>query len=218
VVRPTSAVFIAIFSAYILYTYPRQFVRYSLLALPVALLFFGWNHSIYGHILSPYYQPGRVGNSPVFAEALAGNLISPARGLFVFSPFLVLALLSLKEASRRIGPMLCASFVLILLLHWVLISSFPHWWGGHSFGPRFFTDVLPIFFFLFVFLFPGFSNLAGTKRSLVLAALVLTILPAVYIHYKGSNVQRVYGWNALPVNIDEAPERLWDWTDLQFLR
>ncbi len=23
----------------------------------------------------------------------------------------------------------------ILLLHWLIISSFPHWWAGHSYGP-----------------------------------------------------------------------------------
>jgi hypothetical protein len=25
-------------------------------------------------------------------------------------------------------------------------------------------------------------------------------------------------WNAIPNNIDQHPERLWDWTDLQFMR
>jgi hypothetical protein len=38
------------------------------------------------------------------------------------------------------------------------------------------------------------------------------------VHFNGATNPRTFAWNHQPVNVDEHPERLWDWRDPQFLR
>jgi uncharacterized OsmC-like protein len=41
---------------------------------------------------------------------------------------------------------------------------------------------------------------------------------AFVVHGAGANVVGTEQWNGIPANIDQHPERLWDWKDPQFLR
>jgi len=83
--------------------------------------------------------------------ALAGLLISPGRGLFVYSPFLLLVL----AFSLWLIPTLKPYRLLVLLglwlgLHLLIIVRAASWWGGASYGPRLLVDVLPAWFLLAV--------------------------------------------------------------------
>ena len=40
----------------------------------------------------------------------------------------------------------------------------------------------------------------------------------LFIHARGALSKRPWEWNTAPVNIDEQPDRVWDYRDLQFLR
>ena len=105
----------------------------------------------------------------------------------------------------------------VLLLHWVAISRFPHWWAGHSFGPRLFTELTPFWVLLLV---PWLDSLFSQKRwlrapGLITAALIIC---TVSIHARGALSKRPWLWNTVPVNIDDSPARVWDFGDLQFLR
>ena len=77
--------------------------------------------------------------------ALAGNLVSPARGLFIFCPLVVLSVAGVVVRWRA-GELTAfwKALAVIPVLHWIVISAFKHWWGGDSYGPRFFTDLVPI--------------------------------------------------------------------------
>jgi hypothetical protein len=107
--------------------------------------------------------------------------------------------------------------LLIGVTHWVVISRFPHWWGGHSFGPRLFTELTPVWALL---LLPWFDVLFVQQRWRTAAGALTAVLLAVTlgIHARGALSKKPWGWNDTPVNIDERPARLWDFTDLQFLR
>ncbi|HEX7587712.1 MAG TPA: hypothetical protein VF478_05300, partial [Anaerolineae bacterium] len=90
VARPPTMVSVAILSLYVLLEYRAAFVRFVLWALPPALLFFLYNYAING---SPWvfgYQEGVALGFPQW-EAVQGLLFSSGRGLFVYSPFLLLA-------------------------------------------------------------------------------------------------------------------------------
>jgi hypothetical protein len=82
-----------------------------------------------------------------FPESIAGLLVSPARGLFVFTPIAVLALLSLLARARR--SIFARGLLAAVLTHFFFMATWNEWHGGESFGPRLLTDLLPpLFFFL----------------------------------------------------------------------
>jgi hypothetical protein len=92
-----------------------------------------------------------------------------------------------------------------------------HWWGGHSYGPRLFSDMAPYLCYL---LMPALPALSLERRRPIVwsTAFALCLLFSVFVNYRGAVAPEVYAWNAAPVEIDEQPARLWDWHDAQFLR
>jgi len=230
VVRPTNAISVLLLTVLVFVQYRRYFLGFALwAALIVAVPFVWFNVSLYGSVLPPYYQATAgttyygmaiaVGANPDFFQALAANLISPSRGLFVFSPVLLYSLYGFTvKIRRRELEMLDVVLVAIILLHWIVVCSFTGWWAGWSFGPRYFTDMLPYFMY---FLIPGVAAVArsvGRRRAALTAVLVVMMVASVFIHFRGATSLGPQLWNALPVNIDLKPERVWDWHDPQFLR
>src|SRR5262249_41557538 len=149
-------------------------------------------------------------------EGLAGLLVSPSRGLLVYSPVLLFALGGAVLAfGERVAPLLRwlagAAGASVLML-----AGFSVWWGGHSFGPRLLADVLPI---LALLLLPVWPRLQGSRplRAVFLVLLGLSVgVQVVGAFYHPSS--RSLDWNTSPRDVDEAHDRLWDWTDPQILR
>lgn len=92
VVRPTNSVSILMFTALVFIQYRKYFFYYCLWSLIVSIPFIIFNLNVYHSLLSPYYSPNRLVVNPHFFEALVGNLISPGRGLFIFSPVFFFAI------------------------------------------------------------------------------------------------------------------------------
>jgi len=219
IVRPTNSIAVLVVSLYVLARHRRIFLAYLLCALLLAVPFLLTNLNLYGDILPPYFAAGRLG-SDRFGEALLGNLISPGRGVLVFSPILLLLPVGLWLKRRRDGlELLDGALLLVLLLHWIVISSFQHWWAGHSFGPRFFSDVMPLAVY---FLIPILQEIQAAPRSAMRlrlgGAYAGLLLLSVGIHFRGATSPATFGWNTVPANVDEQPDRVWDWDDLQFIR
>jgi hypothetical protein len=216
-VRPTDSLFVIVFTAYVAMRYRRYLGWYLLAATPVALAFVTYNFSIYHAIFSPYYRSDLIGflprNWPRMAMALAGNLVSPSRGLLIFTPVFLFAIVSMAKMKWKtpLSPWL----VTLVILHWIVVSAYVNnWWAGHSYGPRFFTDLTPIFA---LFLIPWFEKWDGLSR-VARTAFVTLALVGFAIHLRGGWSLAVIEWNVNPVNIDQHPERNWDWTDPPFLR
>lgn len=79
-----------------------------------------------------------------FLEGLYGQLISPSRGLFVYSPILVFSIwgMALAWQKRRywlLRPLSLASLLLLLAQ-----SKWFNWHGGWSFGYRLLVDTMPL--------------------------------------------------------------------------
>jgi hypothetical protein len=178
----------------------------------VVVAFLTANRLSLGTWLPPYFLSSRLeARGQSVPIAALGQLISPGRGLLIFTPVLLLVPWGLVTSWRQRSAyaLLDAGFALWLLAHWLVISTFPHWWGGHSFGPRLWTESMLGACWLLAPL------LAGPKVPRLLV--VLAVVSAL-VHGRGSTSKQPWKWNDTPVNVDEAPERLWDWTDLQFLR
>ena len=219
VVRPTNSIPIAAITVFVFARHRKLFVRYVLWSLVIAVPFLAYNFRVYHWFLPPYYRPGRLGESPHFLEALAGNLVSPARGLFVYSPIFLFSLfgVALKLKDRKMEP-LDFFLLAVILLHWLVISSFGHWYGGDSYGPRFWTDMIP---FLIYFLIPAVGLLPQLDKGrsrLMAGIMACAIAGSFFMHCRGATSLAVWEWNREPVAVADAPERLWDWSDPQFLR
>lgn len=219
VMRPTNSLSVLLLSIYVVWTHPRRALKFFAGALVVAVPWCAVNLANYGEVLAPYYHSDRLEtNAALFSEALAGNLVSPARGLLVFTPVVLLSFWGLVlEWRARTFTRLHAFLLAVVVLHWLAISTFPHWWAGHSYGPRFFTDMVP---YLVYFLVPVVRALGwngeGARRSLTATFAVLALI-SLSIHIHGASSRKVYQWNSTPVDLDFHPERLWDWKDPQFL-
>ncbi|MFP6583791.1 MAG: hypothetical protein VCD00_14725, partial [Candidatus Hydrogenedentota bacterium] len=156
VIRPTNALPIIAISVYVLIQHRDYFPKYVGWACMIAIPFFIYNFSIYDAPFSPYYMPqDQLGSEAVYEvhyfTALAGLLISPARGLLVYCPLFIFSLYGLWLARKQahkdwLYPLLGGC----ILVHWLLIASFGDWWGGHSYGPRYFSDLTPFFVFLLI--------------------------------------------------------------------
>ncbi len=219
IIRPTNAIPIMVWTAFIALRRPRQLPIFIACAAPFALAFITYNALVYGSILAPYYLPQRVGATGTLSEALIANLISPGRGLFIYSPIFVLSILGLSlRVWRRTFNAFDAAVVAIVFLHWFAVSSFPHWWGGHSYGPRFMSDMAPLLLYGLFPVFEGLSGLSTPKRTLAVAAIAGLSALSVFMHARGALVKAGWEWNATPAPLDESPERIWDWSDPAFLR
>jgi hypothetical protein len=217
VVRPTNFISIIVITLYVFIYFRRYFFRYILWSVSIALLFFSINLSIYNSLLPYYYQTGKLHGDVVLFTALAGNLISPARGLLIYSPVFLLSFLGLWMKIRRRELEAEDYFLGVIILgHWFLISYFPHWWGGHSYGPRFFSDMIPYLIYFMIPLFKYFQTVQFKRTSIALVAVLIAI--SSFIHARGAFSRSVHDWNMIPINVDQRPERLWDYRDPQFLR
>jgi hypothetical protein len=216
-VRPTDSLFVIVFTAYVAMRYRKYLMLYLLLALPVAVAFLSYNYSIYHSLLSPYYHAHLDGffpsNWPKLGVGLAGNLISPSRGLLVYTPVFVFSIWSM---ARGLWDVPLKKWLLgLALAHWIVVSSYiANWWAGMCYGPRFFSDLTPVFV---LFLIPFLARWEQLSR-VVRTTFILFALIGLAMHLRGGWSTAVYEWNVKPASVDVHPERNWEWRDPPFLR
>jgi hypothetical protein len=220
VIRPTNSVPVALFSLYVLLGDRKRFPLFAATGLVTLLPLFLDSYAKSGRLLDHYYLSGGTSTHRLSFVGLAGTLVSPGRGLFVYSPVLLFSLVGLwiKGRRRQLGA-LDAVLVGTILIHWVSLSLFAiNWWGGHSLGPRYFTDMNPFFAF---YLIPLLQKPLGTTwipRTLAYALLALLTLISGVIQWRSVSGIGVALWNAKPIDVNARPQRLWDWGDVPFLR
>lgn len=213
-VRPAAVVPIVVITAYILILRRELFLSYALTGLAWLALFVVYSYYHFGQLLPNYYRLGNELSARAFGVGLLGNLISPSRGVLVFVPFLLFVAYLLTRYWRYVPKRLAILALAATLLHVVLVSSFPIWWGGFSFGPRVLTDAVPWFVLLTIIgLKAALPNLRGPE--FVAGALLLAL--SIGINGRGATSEATAMWNVRPASVDEHPERLWDWRDPQFL-
>jgi len=216
VIRPTNAISILLFTLFVLIQYPRFFIHYCLWATTIAISFFAYNLHVYEALRSPYYsQP--LGNAS-FLNGAAGVLFSPSRGLFIYSSVFLFSLYGIfLRIKSRAWLKLDICLALIIVLHGAVISFAPHWWGGSSIGPRFFTDMVP---YLIYFLIPVVGQLSiphNIWSGLLTTSFFTVTLISFMIQAHCVTAKEPWEWNGIPEG-DLTVARLWDWSDPQFLR
>jgi hypothetical protein len=116
--------------------------------LPLALVV-AYNLGITGSLTGGYgtvNQPGFF-KHPLGA-GLAGLLVSPMRGLLVFSPFLLFVPLGLVRRLRTPGTRVLAALLTAAVIAQLMLYAKADWRMGASWGPRWLTDTLPVMMWL----------------------------------------------------------------------
>lgn len=215
--RPTNAIAVVGLTVFVVVRLRRYVRRYFAGAFAVAVPWMMVNTLAYGSVLPAYYRAGKVGLHDEYGLALATNLISPARGLLLFSPIVALGVFGVLERTRgelKGGLLSFDRLLLGLSIGYLLASAGPsdNWWGGHSFGPRFTSDTLVFFAATAT---PTVAMLM--RRRTVLTAVATALLAwSVFVNAQGGTMRSTLCWNGEP-NIDENTDRLWDWGDSQML-
>lgn len=180
-------------------------------ALVVLGLWSWWSLRTSGSAIPSYYAPARLELTwRDWGSALLGQLSSPSRGLFIYVPFLLVAAAVPWSAARRPVHLVAAA---LALAHLLVTSRFPHWWGGHCYGPRLSSDAVPL---LLVATLPVVSAWRTSKVGR--AALAVLIALCLLTNVPGAFRWQTWDWSGQPTDVDTAPERLWNWSDPQFLR
>jgi hypothetical protein len=142
-------------------------------ALPMLLVML-YNFHAAGNAGGGY---GLVGKASFFQHPLlagiGGVLVSPTRGLFVFSPFLLFLMLVWRylpgsRDERRLTLAMSVGVVMEILLY-----AKADWRGGLSWGPRYMTDLLPLLIWMLV---PVVAALRGAGRVCFMIAVGVAVM------------------------------------------
>jgi len=147
-----------------------------------------------------------------------GLLISPSRGLFVYSPFLLFAVAGFVIAWRRRSDdasLFVRDASLAALGIYLVYSFFGVWMGGWAYGTRYVSDAQPL-----LALGLAYAIERGLLTHLVArVGFAITLLWSVFLEYAGAGwyffFWNGYHWDVTP-NIDETGYRAWDITDTQW--
>lgn len=224
-VRPTYAIPILAITVYLLVYHRRLFIWYALTGILWLAGFIAYSWHNFGQLLPNYYLASRL-TFTHFWEALAGNLISPARGLLIYVPVVFFVAYLLVRYRKYLGFMrLVVLANVVIATHWIATSGFPHWYGGHSYGPRLMTGIIPWVVLLGILGIDarlkahkaraGNRPLTSWRLESALGGALLLI--SMTINALGATSHATALWNSRPVDIDEQPSRVWDWRHPQFL-
>ncbi|WP_406698859.1 hypothetical protein V5E97_08235 [Singulisphaera sp. Ch08] len=221
--RSIDVLFAIIVLLWVLRTQPRGLGWFLLTAVPIAATLLGYNLWYFSRIEGG--QPDIEALHPIFhgvegiwtgnlLEGLTGTLLSPARGLFVFSPWIALTVLALPATARRIRTHSIVAWLLVGLIPYLLmLSKYSVWWAGHSFGPRYWIDATPLFAILLGFTLDWARERCRPLLLVFAAAIAWSIaLQTIGAFYYPSS------WNLGPPNVDLHHERLWDWRNNELRR
>jgi hypothetical protein len=176
--RHSDVVIAAVLAVAIAVRWPRRMLLFVLCAAPVAAALFAYDTWAFGGA----FEHGFSGSASRFSETWgvgqAGLLFSPAKGLFVFTPVALMAVVGLVRAVRfREGWLgerfLPAAAGAAALAHLLFIGKWGEWHGGESWGPRMMTDALPLVFLFLPEALDAFPKLTGLLAAVSVAVQAL---------------------------------------------
>lgn len=210
-VRPTNALLVLPLGLYLLHRHARQVWLVATGAIAPILLLKMYNLLHFGSPLESGYTLGidAAGDSHLLAtpllEGLAGLLLSPGRGLLVYSPIFLLVVIGAYRLWRT-GDWLWRYVLFAPALLLLGQSKLAAWWGGWCYGPRYLAEATP---FLCLLLFPIVEELP--RRRALASVFALLLLFSIVVHgigalgYNGS-------WDANP-DVNSNTHRLWSIPD-----
>jgi hypothetical protein len=213
VIRPTAAIFAVCYGMWLLLRRRRAFAWYAATAILAIAPFLAFHQAVYHHVLGAYRTTASSAQwAGALRETVPANLLSPARGLFIWTPLAVLAFGALAAEGRRgIAVGLSGAVAAWVTMHLLVVGKYTHWWGGHSYGPRFMIDVMPGIVLLAAPTFARYWKRGRPARAALLVLIGWSVFTQVAGAFGGA-----FDWVRDPVNVDLAPARIWDFRDPPF--
>jgi hypothetical protein len=201
--RPVNVLIALPLTVYVLVHRRRQLVAFVALAAVPAVLLAVYSQVYWGSIWWLGQGQGARGFDGRMLPGLAGLLLSPARGLFVFSPIFLFGFAAggVVLWRRNVDPLVVYLTVSVLLTL-AAYSKWGNWWGGHSFGYRLLTEAVPAFVLLSALAWRWWIR---DRRGLLRMAFVAALVWSLCAQALGARVYPT-GFNQ---DIDTHPSRLW---------
>jgi hypothetical protein len=218
--RPLSAPFALACLGYLLFEEDRRVAIGAEVLLVLVSLAVAFPRVVPLPWMTGHYSPGRLRyvNAPGFGAYAI--LLSPSRGLLVFSPFIVLTIAGAARYLRALRRdrlyWLCVVWVVV---HTVFVAvDSGRWWGGHAFGPRLMVDLIPALVLLtcLVWRAIGLQGSALVRRVAVGTFAVLGAVSMAIHSGQGLFNPATHRWNLQP-DIDRNPNLALAWRYPQFL-
>jgi hypothetical protein len=185
-------------------------VAFIVLPLVMAGLLVSYNLSALGQISGGY--GGFEHFTAPLTEGIGGLLFSPNRGLLIFTPIAIFAFWGAVRVWRCEAPLWMRYLTVGLLLHILLFGKFKEWWAGYTYGPRYFTDVWPALLLLLVYGLVPYWRHSAVRVVAIALAVYGVVVQAIGVYAADDS------WNRWPVPLEQSPQRVWDWNDLQITR
>ena len=172
----------------VFYIYRQRVIKFVLPCLLVGPLLLGYNLYVYGSIKGGYILPFKRG---IF-EGLSLLFFYPNKGLFIYTPVTIFSFLGIYFFLKRYKlyeKLHIKSIYLVsigsIISGSILLSKWPGL-GGSSYGPRFFTDLLPFFVILLVPFIEGIVLIEKKAKKLVISLFVLAVLFSFLVQVIGA--------------------------------
>jgi hypothetical protein len=222
-VRPTNSIHVALVLVYLAVAHREALLRVTATGAAWGLGFVAHSRATFGTLLPSYFQPRRLGAGHA-VEALLANLVSPSRGLVVYAPVVLLAVVLLFVYRRHVREWPLAGLGLAGIAgQFVPVLFFDHWWGGYAYGPRLLSGLVPFALLVAVIAVRAARDAAAVapgpvgRRRLAGVAVALVCAWSVLVNGRGALVAATGRWNTEPADVDLLPSRVWDWRHPQFL-
>ncbi len=205
--RPNDVMIAIPIGIYVLFHYFRRIYGFLLAGVPAAAFQLWYNTTYFGHLFHTQFSFGHSDYwSTPLLDGLSGLLFSPGRGLFIYSPVVIIGIVGFVLAWRRGGDVLLRYLSIGSIFFLLLHAKWWNWWGGYCFGPRLLADLGPL---LMLGFYP-LDSLLNRRLSFQKAGILLFSW-SVIVHSIG------IFWNNGRWDGYIYPEGLWNWTDNQLV-
>jgi hypothetical protein len=212
--RPINLPFAVVTALWVTFRHPRRLVWFLSPALAIAIALIGYNRAYLGAAGGYYSNLDAATFATPWRDGLMGTLLSPSRGLFIFSPWTLIAVAYVPFAFFRLRPATLLPWMLATLaVHAMIVSTFSCWWAGLCFGPRYWTEVIP----LLAISFGVALQWARARCWPVFAVSLVLIAVSIGVQLLGA-IMYPSTWQDIPPDVGGTRERLWDWTDNELSR
>lgn len=209
-VRPTGAIPIVLVSIYVFWVHREDFVAYTAVLAGWLAAFVGYSWAVFGTIIPPYYSASRLKIYDLIVP-LAGNLISPSRGLLVYVPTTIFVVYAAVRYSKNLAHKQLAvlAFAQIVALEIVMCTN-KIWSAGYCYGPRFFTDAIPWFVVLAILGLDAMRRAPDASgHRMEIAAAIILLAASVAMNARGAWSYEALNWSAGKYGAHQADIFYW---------